>query len=79
MKNFMVEFILDDSNGRQLVSFEMKGESAQDVIDETKSVLAIDGTLSVPADGNTVVFMDGMGRILGLALQFRARELSTES
>ena len=79
MKNFMVEFILDDSNGRQLVSFEMKGESEQDVIDETKSVLAIDGTLSVPADGNTVVFMDGMGRILGLALQFRARELSTES
>lgn len=79
MKNFMVEFILDDSNGRQLVSFEMKGESAQDVIDETKSVLAIDGTLSVPADGNTVVFMDGMGRILGLALQFRAYELSTKS
>lgn len=79
MKNFMVEFILDDSNGRQLVSFEMRGESEQDVIDETKSVLAIDGTLSVPADGNTVVFMDGMGRILGLALQFRARELSTES
>ena len=79
MKNFMVEFILDDSNGRQLVSFEMRGESEQDVIDETKSVLAIDGTLSVPADGNTVVFMDGMGRILGLALQFRAYELSTES
>lgn len=79
MKNFMVEFILDDSNGRQLVSFEMKGESEQDVIDETKSVLAIDGTLSVPADGNTVVFMDGMGRMIGLALQFRAYELSTES
>ena len=79
MKKFMVEFILDDANGKQLVSLEMSGESVQDVIDETKSVLAIDGTLSVPADGNTVVFMDGMGRILGLALQFRAYELSTKS
>ena len=79
MKKFMVEFILDDANGRQLVSLEMSGESVQDVIDETKSVLAIDGTLSVPADGDTVVFMNGMGRMIGIALQFKARELSTES
>ena len=79
MKKFMVEFILDDANGRQLVSLEMSGESVQDVIDETKSVLAIDGTLSVPADGDTVVFMNGMGRMIGIALQFKARELSAES
>ena len=79
MKKFMVEFILDDANGRQLVSLEMSGESVQDVIDETKSVLAIDGTLSVPADGDTVVFMNGIGRMIGIALQFKARELSAES
>ena len=79
MKKFMVEFILDDANGRQLVSLEMSGESVQDVIDETKSVLAIDGALSVPADGDTVVFMNGMGRMIGIALQFKARELSAES
>ena len=79
MKKFMVEFILDDANGRQLVSLEMSGESVQDVIDETKSVLALDGTLSVPADGDTVVFMNGMGRMIGIALQFKARELSAES
>ena len=79
MKKFMVEFIFNDTNGRQLVSLGMSGESAQDVIDKTKSILVIDGTFSVPADGNTVVFMNGMGRMIGIALQFKARELSTES